>query len=86
MPFEDLGDMLTFPEGLTEKRGLRLAQTLRGGAEVKLGIAPDKRRGGRPKTSGHAPGREGAETLHTSAGITIRHQQDREGLHSAFCR
>ncbi|MDF1857173.1 ParB/RepB/Spo0J family partition protein [Pseudooceanicola sp.] len=34
--FEELGDMLAFPEGLTEKRGLRLAAALRAGAEAKL--------------------------------------------------
>ncbi|PZO65845.1 MAG: chromosome partitioning protein ParB [Paracoccus denitrificans] len=31
--FEELGDMLRFPEGLTEKRGLRLSAALRGGGE-----------------------------------------------------
>ncbi len=34
--FQELGDMLTFPEALTEKRGLRLAQALRGGADSAL--------------------------------------------------
>ena len=34
--FEELGDMLTFPEALSEKRGLRLAQALRQGFEKQL--------------------------------------------------
>lgn len=34
--FEELGDMLRFPEGLTEKRGLRLSAALRDGAETRL--------------------------------------------------
>ncbi|WP_299911681.1 ParB N-terminal domain-containing protein [uncultured Paracoccus sp.] len=34
--FEELGDMLAFPEGLTERRGLQLAGALRRGAEGKL--------------------------------------------------
>lgn len=34
--FEELGDMLAFPEALTERRGLRLATALRGGAEARL--------------------------------------------------
>lgn len=34
--FEELGDMLNFPEGLTERRGLQLAGALRRGAEGKL--------------------------------------------------
>lgn len=34
--FEELGDMLEFPEGLTERRGLQLAGALRRGAEGKL--------------------------------------------------
>lgn len=34
--FEELGDMLRFPEGLTEKRGLRLSTALRAGAEGQL--------------------------------------------------
>ncbi|MDP0926201.1 ParB/RepB/Spo0J family partition protein [Paracoccus onubensis] len=34
--FEELGDMLEFPEGLTEKRGLRLSTALRHGAEASL--------------------------------------------------
>lgn len=34
--FEEMGDMLTFPEALSEKRGLRLAQALRQGFEAKL--------------------------------------------------
>ncbi|MEI4263158.1 ParB/RepB/Spo0J family partition protein [Roseovarius sp. D0-M9] len=36
MIFEELGDMLTFPEALSEKRGLRLAQALRAGSEAAL--------------------------------------------------
>ncbi|MFC6640252.1 hypothetical protein [Sulfitobacter sediminilitoris] len=36
MIFEELGDMLRFPEGMREKDGLRLAQALRGGAEARL--------------------------------------------------
>lgn len=34
--FEELGDMLQFPELLTERRGLRLAAALRRGAEADL--------------------------------------------------
>lgn len=34
--FEELGDMLQFPEHLTERRGLRLAAALRRGAEGQL--------------------------------------------------
>lgn len=34
--FEELGDMLQFPERLTERRGLRLAAALRRGAEAEL--------------------------------------------------
>lgn len=34
--FQELGDMLTFPEALTEKRGLRLAQALRNGSDTSL--------------------------------------------------
>lgn len=34
--FEELGDMLAFPEALTERRGLRLAGALRDGAERAL--------------------------------------------------
>lgn len=34
--FEELGDMLHFPEALTEKRGLRLSAALRDGAEARL--------------------------------------------------
>lgn len=34
--FEELGDMLRFPEALTEKRGLRLSAALRDGAEASL--------------------------------------------------
>ena len=34
--FEELGDMLRFPEALTEKRGLRLSAALRDGAEARL--------------------------------------------------
>lgn len=34
--FEELGDMLAFPEALSERRGLRLAQTLRAGGEGRI--------------------------------------------------
>lgn len=34
--FEELGDMLEFPDALSEKRGLKLAQTLRQGGEALL--------------------------------------------------
>lgn len=34
--FEELGDMLLFPEGLTERHGLLLASALRQGAEAQL--------------------------------------------------
>lgn len=36
MIFEELGDLLQFPENMREKDGLRLAQALRGGAESRL--------------------------------------------------
>lgn len=34
--FEELGDMLNFPESLSERRGLRLSAALRNGAEAQL--------------------------------------------------
>ncbi|WP_127115782.1 ParB N-terminal domain-containing protein [Shimia sediminis] len=34
--FEELGDMLEFPDALSERRGLRLAQALRQGAEARI--------------------------------------------------
>ncbi|MTH79238.1 ParB/RepB/Spo0J family partition protein [Paracoccus aestuariivivens] len=34
--FEELGDMLRFPEALTERRGLRLSAALRSGGEIRL--------------------------------------------------
>lgn len=34
--FEELGDMMQFPEALTERRGLRLAAVLRRGGEARL--------------------------------------------------
>lgn len=37
--FEELGDMLEFPEDMTERRGLKLAQALRQGAESALRMA-----------------------------------------------
>ncbi|MFN3273214.1 MAG: ParB/RepB/Spo0J family partition protein [Paracoccus sp. (in: a-proteobacteria)] len=37
--FEELGDMLHFPEKLTERRGLQLATALRQGAEGRLRLA-----------------------------------------------
>ena len=36
MVFEALGDMLAFPEALTERQGLRLAGALRAGAETEI--------------------------------------------------
>lgn len=105
--FEELGDMLSFPEALTEKRGLRLAQALRQGAEARMraalaDVAPadanaewallepivaeteaaprDPRRGGRPRTASPPSGWKDAETLHTSAGITIRKMRDEYGF------
>jgi len=42
--FEELGDMLRFPEALTERRGLRLATALRDGAEPQLRQALSKGR------------------------------------------
>ena len=42
--FEELGDMLDFPETLTDKRGMRIAAALRRGAEARLRQAlPDKK-------------------------------------------
>jgi ParB family chromosome partitioning protein len=105
--FEELGDMLAYPEALSEKRGLRLAQALRAGAETGLraalaGFSPDDpeqewgviepviavldaeprdpRKGGRPSTRKPALGWQNAETLETSAGITIRRQRDSKGF------
>ncbi|MCV2445701.1 ParB N-terminal domain-containing protein [Paracoccus sp. DMF] len=49
--FEELGDMLQFPEGLTERRGLQLAMALRRGAETPL----------RDALSRHAPDHADAE-------------------------
>lgn len=43
--FEELGDMLHYPEGLTERRGLALASALRRGAEGRL----------RDALAGHSP-------------------------------
>lgn len=104
--FEELGDMLEYPEALSEKRGLQLAQALRGGAEARLrqsladavqdspeaewasverviatsDAAPrDARRGGRPKSKQAVSGWQNAETLRTSAGITIRRMHDGQG-------
>ncbi len=105
--FEELGDMLTYPEQLREKRGLQLAQALRGGLERALrealahqspsnveeewaiveaaieGAEPtprDTSRGGRPRASAAPkPGWQGADTLHTSSGVTIRKAQDSKG-------
>lgn len=112
MIFEELGDMLTFPEALSEKRGLLLAQALRAGAEVPLRDAlgqrkpadaeeewtriaavidrvdsppRDSARGGRPRKQGTpVSGWDDAETLHTSAGITIRKSQDDRGYTLRF--
>lgn len=41
--FEELGDMLTYPDLIKEKEGLKLAQALRAGAEGKLRDALDSR-------------------------------------------
>lgn len=103
--FEELGDILSFPEALTEKRGLRLAQALRGGYETRLREAlaealavdadaewlvldsvvsaaeqgpRDVRRGGRPKKASVSAW-QNAETLETSAGVTIRKKRDGQG-------
>ncbi|MFX0543559.1 ParB/RepB/Spo0J family partition protein [Roseovarius sp. S4756] len=105
MIFEELGDMLTFPEALSEKRGLRLAQALRTGGDAALREAlarrvpenpeqewatvesviahsddtpPSRARGGRPRRAPVA-GWQGADVLHTSAGITIRKMRDERG-------
>lgn len=104
--FEELGDILSFPEALTEKRGLRLAQTLRAGFETRLREAlaqavpvdsgaewacleevivaaeegpRDTQRGGRPKKAQPLSGWQNAETLETSAGVTIRKKRDGQG-------
>lgn len=111
MIFEELGDMLSFPEALTEKRGLRLAQALRAGGDAKLREAlaayapadaeaewarissaldafekgtPDKSRGGRPRKAAAQTGWAEADVLHTSAGVTIRSQQDARGYTLRF--
>lgn len=47
--FEELGDMLAFPEALTERRGLRLAAALRAGAEGRLRQALSVRPPGDPE-------------------------------------
>lgn len=107
MIFEELGDMLEFPEALTERRGLRIAQALRHGTESRLRDAladrtpadPDEEwsfiepvlakveanprspsAGGRPRTGARISGWANADTLHTSAGITIRKQRDNVGF------
>ncbi len=107
MIFEELGDMLSFPESLREKDGLRLAQALRNGAENRLrevlgtgqGVdaqsewalveavlneqveAPrETKRGGRPRVDIPAAGWAGSDTLHTSAGITLRREADSSGF------
>jgi ParB family chromosome partitioning protein len=104
--FEELGDMLVFPDALTEKQGLAVAQALRLGAEgmmrdslakgdpfteaeeweileaeiARLDDAPrDQRRGGRPRMGRKMSGWRNADTLVTSAGITIRRQSDATG-------
>lgn len=105
--FEELGDMLAFPEELTERRGLRIAQALRGGLEPVLrqaladaspesadeewsALEPvitraeagprDTSRGGRPgRSTAGQTGWRNAETLVTSAGITIRRKHDGQG-------
>lgn len=46
--FEELGDMLSFPDALTEKRGLQLAQVLRQGGEGNLRDALES---GSPETA-----------------------------------
>ncbi|WP_424968878.1 ParB N-terminal domain-containing protein [Dinoroseobacter sp. S375] len=45
--FEELGDMLAFPEALTERRGLQLATALRGGAEQRFRVVLEE---GKPST------------------------------------
>ncbi len=104
--FEELGDMLAYPELLSEKRGLQLAQALRQGGESRLRNAlasalvsdideewavleaeiarmdttqPDPKRGGRPRVNKPAVGWQNADTLVTSAGVTIRQQYDGAG-------
>lgn len=105
--FEELGDMLSFPEALSEKRGLRLAQALRNGYETRLrdalaDVAPNDateewaclepvlvqiesnaqsvQRGGRPKKPVPVSGWSNADTMKTSAGITIRKKRDGQGF------
>ncbi|MCE8007091.1 ParB N-terminal domain-containing protein [Aestuariivita sp.] len=108
--FEELGDMLEYPEALTEKRGLRLAQILRQGGERQLREAlargvpanaedewsmldnaiaameeqgtPTRNpsRGGRPRRGKPISNWVDAESLVTSAGITIRKQRDEAGF------
>ncbi len=50
MIFEELGDMLEFPEALREKDGLRLAMALRDGAEANLREALGAGQGGDAKS------------------------------------
>lgn len=104
--FEELGDMLEFPESLKERDGLRVAAALRNGAEsrfrdalaagqgataadewavleqvltrVEDEIAPNPKRGGRPKST-VAPGWDGPDTLHLSSGVTLHRQSDSQG-------
>lgn len=49
MIFEELGDVLQFPESLREKDGLRLAQSLRSGAGARLREALGAGQGGNAK-------------------------------------
>ncbi|MEL6318049.1 MAG: ParB N-terminal domain-containing protein, partial [Pseudomonadota bacterium] len=47
--FEDLGDLLRFPEALTERQGLRLASALRAGHHEALRDLLDERRAATPE-------------------------------------
>ncbi len=105
--FEELGDMLSFPEALSERRGLRLSQALRCGFEADLREALADRgpadateewdilepvilraeaggrtstKGGRPKKAKPISGWTNADSIQTSAGITIRKKRDGQGF------
>ncbi|KHA54282.1 hypothetical protein [Sulfitobacter geojensis] len=68
MIFEELGDMLQFPEALREKDGLRLAQGLRGGAEAKLRDVLGA----------------GQARMQTSTGVTMQKKSDSDGFMIRF--
>ena len=88
--FEELGDMLLFPEGLTERHGLLLASALRQGAEAQLREALSSRLaarcgggmghpGARDRPAGQEAARPGARGP-SAAGPTGRGVDRRDDL------